>query len=65
MGKEYTGSWSANNGSTYNHGYTDTNKSRLAKDMRTICKGNVFAGNTGNWQVCDDDNNVILQGTCR
>ena len=47
----YVGNWSANNGSTYSTGSTDTNKQRLAHVMRNICKGNVFAGNTGSWSV--------------
>jgi len=49
--KKYTGSWSANNGSTYASGYTSNNKRQLAKEMREIAQGNVFAGNTGHWNV--------------
>jgi hypothetical protein len=41
---KYTGSWSANNGSTYANGYESNNKKDLAKDLRKIVDGNVFAG---------------------
>lgn len=62
---KYIGGWSANNGSTYNHGYESNNKTELARDMRQICDGNVFAGNTGHWSVEDEDGNIVLEGTCR
>lgn len=65
MEKKYTGSWSANNGSTYNYGYESNNKRELARAMRSICDGNVFAGNTGRWDVTDKDGDIVLEGTCR
>jgi hypothetical protein len=46
----YEGRWSANN-STFSNGWRDTNKKRLAKDMRFMARGNTFAGNTGAWEV--------------
>ena len=63
--KKYTGSWSANNGSTYDYGYEGNNRNKLAADMREICKGNVFVGNSGHWQVVNEDDEVVLSGTCR
>ena len=65
MRKIYYGGWSANNNSTYGSGYKETNKRRLAKDMRDICKGNVFIGNTGSWSVIDEQGQVILSGIVR
>jgi len=62
---EYTGSWRANNGSTYASGYKGRNKKKLAKDMRDMCDGNVFAGNTGHWDVTDENDNIVLEGVCR
>ena len=62
--KKYTGGWSANNGSTYNYGYTGNNKKTLARDMREICKGNVYSGNTGCWQVIDANGTVVASGIC-
>ena len=49
----YTGSWSANNNSTFSHGYTDTNKKRLAKKMKELAEGNVFVGNKAHWAVTE------------
>lgn len=68
--RKYEGSWSANNGSTYNTGYTDNNKRRLAHDMRIIARGNCFRGNSGNWCVYEVINGEreelpILSGTVR
>jgi len=65
MDKKYAGSWRANNGSTYSDGYEGNNKRELAKDMRDMCRGNVFAGNTGYWDVSDKDGNIIMSGMCR
>ena len=47
---KYLGNWSANNGSIYGN-LSRNNKAELKKDLRVICKGNVFSGNTGNWNV--------------
>ena len=63
--KKYVGSWSANNGSTYSYGYEGSNKSQLAQNMREICRGNIFAGSSGSWQVVDRDDKVVASGTCR
>lgn len=49
--KLYTGNWSVNNGSTYSTGNKDTDKRRLAQQMRAEADGNVFVGNTGVWEV--------------
>ena len=61
--KKYNAGWQANNGSTYNNSYYGNNKKILAKEMREICRGNVFAGNTGNWYVdyidCNDEYHLI------
>lgn len=62
---KYTGRWSANNGSSYNGGYEDSNKKRLASDMRKIALGNTFAGSTGNWTVCDANGKEVLSGSVR
>jgi hypothetical protein len=66
---EYYGDWSANNGSTYcAEPYTDTNKKRLARDMREIAKGETYEGNVGYWRVYvlgDDEPIVILEGMVR
>ena len=62
---KYTGGWSANNGSTYNYGYESNNKKELAKDLREMCDGNVFVGNTGKWSIVDEDGNVVKEGICR
>ena len=63
--EKYTGDWSANNNSTYSYGYTGNNKKTLARDMREICQANVFAGNTGHWEVTDANGTVVARGTCR
>ena len=47
---KYSGNWSANNGSIYGN-RSGNNKAELKKDLREICKGNVFLGNTGNWNI--------------
>ena len=65
--KQYFGSWSANNGSTYSSGYESDNKKQLAKDMREMAKGNTCQGNTGYWQVSEldedgDQYNQIMSG---
>jgi hypothetical protein len=54
----YRGFWSANNGSSSCDNYYDNNKKKLAKQMRAICKGNVFEGGHGFWcvdNVSEDD----------
>lgn len=67
----YSGGWSANNCGTYSYHYESDNKKELAKFVRDICRGNVFAGNTGHWYVRENteeakqsDNN-IYSGTVR
>ena len=47
---KYSGNWSANNGSTYGS-LSSNNKAELKKDLREITKGNIFAGNTGDWNI--------------
>ena len=49
--EKYIGSWSANGGSTYGDGYTGNNLQELARTMRSICRGNVFADNSGHWEI--------------
>ena len=67
--KKYTGSWSANNGSTYNDGYKSNNLKELKKSMREIAKGNTFQGNSGSWSVrySDDTENgyPVASGSVR
>jgi len=59
---KYKGGWTANN-NTYNYSYVGNNKRELAKDMREICKGEVFEGNRGTWYVKDAaTDEVILDG---
>jgi hypothetical protein len=76
MTKKYEGTWSANNGSTYSYGYFGNNKRALAKEMRSIAKGNVFASqtkekmNSGNWavyEVVDGEREMdpVVSGTVR
>jgi len=67
---KYTGSWSANNSSTYAHGYESTNKRDLARRLRAITEGNVFAGNTGSWAVYEmidgqRSDEPVMSGTVR
>ena len=67
--RKYTGSWSANNGSTYSSGYESNNLKSLKKLLRDITKGNVFAGNSGNWSIryTDDIENdyPVASGTVK
>jgi hypothetical protein len=68
--KTYVGSWSVNNGSTYSSGYEDTNKKRLAKEMREMADGNVFQGSAGHWEVYElidgePDQEPVLTGKVR
>jgi len=51
--KTYYGYWGANNGSGNREPVKFTNKKEAIKTMRSIAKGNVFAGNTGWWRVCN------------
>jgi hypothetical protein len=66
---KYVGGWNANNGSTYSYGYQSNNKNQLAKDMKEMCKGNVFKGNFGRWYVAlnndNDSDQNIMQGTAK
>jgi hypothetical protein len=67
MTTKYLGSWSANNGSSYNTGYKFGNLKDARKTMRAICKGNVQIGNTGHWHVVsvNDLDNDVASGTIR
>jgi len=70
MTKSYYGSWTANNGasfSAYDALYESDNKYKLAQEMRAICLGNTFSGNTGKWAVFARNNNdtPVLAGTVR
>ena len=47
---KYSGNWSANNGSTYGS-LSSNNKTELKKELCQICKGNIAANNTGNWNI--------------
>lgn len=66
----YQGWWHANN-STSSGPYYGTNKHKLAREMRAMCKGNVFAGDQGHWSVSTIDIDGLgrdvteLQGTIR
>jgi len=62
--KIYIGSWIANSGSTYSADYKFTSLRAAKKSMRALCRGNVFAGNTGAWYVrCNGD--VIASGSVK
>jgi len=54
---KYYGYWNANNNSYNREPYTSNNKRELAKDMRTIAKGNTFSGNCGEWSVYEGEPN--------
>ena len=61
----YYGSWSANNGSSYNYGYRDTNKNKLAATMRQIMAENIFGRGEGRWEVVDEDGEEVMAGGMR
>jgi len=67
--KKYHGSWTANNGSTYSAtlGYHYANLKIARKEMRAMAMGNTFAGNTGHWEITDDNeySRVVASGVVR
>ena len=63
--KIYYGSWSANNCSTYAGGYEYTNKRTARREMRDMALSNVFAHNTGHWDVMDGDGEILASGSVR
>ena len=50
--KIYIGRWSANGSSTYG-AIEGRNTRKMAKTLRKIVEGNVFAGNTGSWDIVE------------
>ena len=59
---KYTATFSVNGGSTYGT-YTYRNKATARRDIRAMAKGNVFAGNRGQWAVTDANDNLVSSGT--
>lgn len=64
--KKYVGGWSANNGSSYGHGYYYDNLRQARHDLRAIAAGNTFAGSSGSWSVYlsadNDDGEPVASG---
>ena len=51
----YYGTWTANSNTWGKR--TDTNKRRLARDLREIVRGNLFAGQSGTWAIARETSN--------
>jgi len=64
---KYYGSWSTNNGNTFNGRAWESNNLRsLRKKLRGACNGNLTGYNDiGRWSISDSDGNMVANGTCR
>lgn len=60
---KYIGGWAVNNSGVYTEGYESNNKYKLARKIKNVCKGNVFAGENGSWNIlATDTGKVVLSG---
>ena len=64
MEKKYMGRWSANNDSTYGSAEFDNLRNAI-RWTKAVCRGNVFAGNTGKVSVIDRNGEVVYDGEVR
>lgn len=65
MKKTYYGNYMTAEGTHVRPSYKDTNKAKLARDMRAVAKGSCLAGSTATWAIADENGNVILSGVIR
>lgn len=58
--KNYTGNFSANNGTRYAEDILSTNKNKLIKDLRAKADAERFAGNTAKFWVAEKVGDNLL-----